>query len=126
MGPLIGDKYNGIIRADYVDGSHYYGHCVQNNQQGKGWKWNPMQQWSYKGEFYDNKAHGYCHAYFINPKGRKMHWEGTMRGDKWHGLGIRTNMGTGLRKHLIHEGEPGYEKNPIELTDGQVQAIKSR
>lgn len=98
MGPLTGEKYNGIIRADYADGSHYYGHCVQNNQQGKGWKWNPIQQYSIKGEFYDNKAHGYCHVkadYF----GKKIRWEGTVRGDMWHGLGIFTDEATGLRTY---------------------------
>ena len=49
MGPFTGDKMNGISRCDYADGSHYYGHLVNNNQQGKGWKWNPMTMSSVKG-----------------------------------------------------------------------------
>ena len=61
MGPLTGENMSGIARCDYADGSHYYGHLVNNNQQGKAWRWNPLTMNSVKGEFYDNKAHGYGH-----------------------------------------------------------------
>ena len=94
-GALTGDKMNGISKCDYADGSFYYGHLVNNSQQGKGWKWNPVTFRSTKGEFYDNKAHGYGHDKVTTPTGEKFRWEGTFRGDFWHGLGIRTRESTG-------------------------------
>ena len=60
---------NGISRCDYADGSFYYGHLVNNTQQGRGWKWNPNTFSSIKGEFYNNKANGYGHAKFMAPNG---------------------------------------------------------
>ena len=116
---------NGISKCDYADGSHYYGHLVNNSQQGKGWKWNPVTFRSTKGEFHDNKVHGYGHDKLTTPTGEKFRWEGTFRGDMWHGLGIKTNESTGQRVHCIAEGELHLMAQPIELNDAQVQAIKS-
>ena len=55
---------------------------------------------SAKGQFKDNKCHGYAHLKFGNAR-----WEGTVREDQPHGIGVLINEADGVRYHALNEGE---------------------
>ena len=55
-----------------------------------------------------------------------MHrWEGGVRENLWHGLGIYTSVATGVRSYALYEGTPALMTQPIFLTDEQATAIKN-
>ena len=82
----------------------YYGESVDNKREGKGWRFNADQITEAKGQFKNNKCHGYAHLKF-GTAAEKIRWEGTVREDQLHGLGVLINESDGIRKHMLYEGE---------------------
>ena len=98
------NKYNGVFRCIFNDGTHYYGMVVNDVLEGKGWMMNPASGYSCKGQFSANKANGWCKVKFRAPDGSMHYWEGGVRENIWHGLGIYTNVATGVRSYKLYEG----------------------
>ena len=77
---------------------------VNDALEGKGWMMNPATGYSCKGQFHANKANGWCKVKFRAPDGSMHYWEGGVRENFWHGLGIYTNVATGVRSYKLYEG----------------------
>ena len=85
----------------------------------------PAKGYSCKGNFHGNKANGYCKVKYTDPAGVLHRWEGGVRNNLWHGLGIYTASATGERYYALYEGTEALKAQPIFLSPEQAAAIKN-